>query len=435
MAHLISALFIIEFFLILLLMLYTLLKKGVTFKVGVSFGVLFFVFIPVWVMILTGTLELSKADFHYTILSDVVLGNNIHSSLLLLGFLFSIILYLYFPSRHSTIEVSNTFKPSSKGYLTIYVIGMLIVFIGSGLLEGGDWYQNREHFMQSNGALAVLIVFLVNSAKILFISSLFYKWLRNDLSFYKFMFFILLFVVIDMVFSGNRIYLFCTAILIGLTFLKRYPKKTLIASPFLFPATFLLGYFASIFRHMRGPLFLNGLPTFEVFIAALSRAMILEPPNPKLFFIGISESVNVNVIYNLFNRYDEFLLGATYLKPLFFYVPRSMWEGKPESITVITANSFGGSSLVTTIIGEMYMNFSLLGIIFLPIVLWFTEGLITKYLRFYGSITNIVGFFFGILFFRMPFSDELLVFVFLVLILTFFNVFKKYKFKFLEKDE
>jgi len=180
---------------------------------------------------------------------------------------------------------------------------------------------------------------------------------------------------------------------------------------------------------MRGPLFLNGLPTFEVFIAALNRAMLLEPPNPKSFFIGISESVNVNVIYDLFNRYDEFLLGATYLKPLFFYVPRSIWEAKPESITVITANFLGGSSLVSTIIGEMYMNFSILGIIILPIVLWFTEGVITKYLRPYGSISSIVGFFFGILFFRMPFSDEFLVFVFLILILTFFNIFKKYKFK------
>ena len=94
MVHLISALFIIEFFLILIIMLYTLLKKGATFKVGVSFGVLFFVFIPVWIMILTGTLELSKADFSYTTLTDVVLNNNIHSSLLLLGYLFSILLFV-----------------------------------------------------------------------------------------------------------------------------------------------------------------------------------------------------------------------------------------------------------------------------------------------------------------------------------------------------
>ena len=249
------------------------------------------------------------------------------------------------------------------------------------------------------------------------------------------MFFTILFVITDMVLSGNRIYLFCTAILIGLTFIKRYPKKTLIAFPFLFPTTFFLGYFASIFRHMRGPLLSNGLPTYEVFVAALNRAMVLEPPNPKMFFIGISESVNVNVIYDLFNRYDEFLLGATYLKPLFFYVPRSIWEGKPESITVLTADFLGGSSLVCTIIGEMHMNFSMSGVIILPIVLWFTEGFITKNLMSYGSISNIVGFFFGILFFRMPFSDELLVFVFLVLILNFFNVFKKYKFKFFSTHE
>ena len=430
MANLITALFIIEFFLILLIMVYTLLKKGVNFKVGISFGVLFFIFIPLWIMILTGTLELSKADFNYTTLSDIVLENNIYSSLLLIMYVFSLLVYLYFPTRYSPVELCNKFKPNLKGYLIIYLIGMSIVFVGSGLLDGGDWYQNREHFMQSNGAFAVLVVFIVNSAKILFISTLFYKWLRNDLSFYRFMFFTLTFVIADMVFSGNRIYLFCTAILIGLIFLKRYPKKTLIASPFLLPATFFFGYFASIFRHMRGPLFFNGLPTFEVFIAALNRAMVLEPPNPKLFFIGISESINVNVIYNLFNRYDDFLLGATYLKPLFFYVPRSIWQGKPESITVIAANSFGGSSLVTTIIGEMFMSFSVYGIILLPIVLWLTEGFITKTISSYGSMSNIIGFFFGILFFRMPFSDEFLVFLFLVLILNLFNLFKKYKFIF-----
>ena len=115
MAHLISALFIIEFFLILLIMLYTLLKKGVTFKVGVSFGVLFFVFIPVWIMILTGSLDLSKADFSYTTLTDIVLNKNIHSSLLLLGYLFSILLYLYFPSRYSTIDVNNKWNGTYNG--------------------------------------------------------------------------------------------------------------------------------------------------------------------------------------------------------------------------------------------------------------------------------------------------------------------------------
>ena len=430
MTHLVSIFFIIEFLLILLIMCYTLFKKGVTFKVGVSFGILFFIFIPIWIMIITGSLDLSKSDFSYTTISDVILKKELSSSMLLIAFLFSIILYLYFPSRYSNLEVDKEFKPSIKSYFIIYILGMIIVFIGSGLLDGGNWYQNRHHFFVSSGAFAVLIAFIINSAKILIISSLVYKWTNKELTFYKFLFFIVAFAFWDMFFSGNRVYLFCTAVLIGLIFLKRYPKKTLIAFPFIFPATFFLGYFASIFRHMRGPLFLNGLPTFEVFVKALNSAMILEPPMPKSFFIGISESVNVNVVYDLFNRYEDFLYGATYLKPLFFYLPRSIWEGKPESITVLTADFLGGSSLVTTIIGEMYMNFSIYGIVILPIILWFTEGFLTKSLRHYGSISNIVGFFFGILFFRMPYSDELLVFVFLVLILIFFNIFKKYKFKF-----
>lgn len=428
MRHLISTLFIIEFLLILLIMFYVLLKKGVTFKVGISFGVLFFVFIPIWLMIVTGTLELSKSDFYYTTLSDVILKKSISSSFLLIVFIFSIILYLYFPSRYSNLEFNNKFRPSIKSYLTVYVIGMLIVFIGSGMLKGGNWYSNRHSFLETTGSFAILISFVTSSARILIISSMFYKWLNNDLSFFKFFILVIAFTVIDMVFSGNRIYLFCTAILFGLLFFKRFPKKTLLAIPFIFPVTFFLGYFASIFRHMRGPLFANGLPTFDVFISALNRAMILEPPNPKSFFIGISESVNVNVIYDLFNRYDDFLYGSTYLKPLFFYVPRSIWEGKPETITVIAADKFGGSSLVTTIIGEMFMNFSIFGIVLLPLVLWLTEGLLTKYLKNYGSISGIVGFFFGILFFRMPYSDELLIFVFLFLILVFFNLFKKYRF-------
>lgn len=429
MTHLVSTIFIIEFLLISLIMIYILFKKGVTFKVGVSFGVLFFIFIPIWILIITGSLDLSKSDFSYTTISDVVLKNNLKSSMLLIAFLFSIILYLYFPSRHKNLSINYDFRPSIKNYFIIYILGMIVVFIGSGLLEGGNWYQNRHHFFKSSGAFAVLIGFMINSAKVLIITSLVYKWTKNELSFYRFLFYVVGFVFWDMFFSGNRIYLFCTAILIGLVFLKRYPKKTLIAFPIIFPATFILGYFASIFRHMRGPLFLNGLPTFEVFLASLNKAMLLEPPNPKSFFIGISESVNVNVIYDLFNRYDDYLLGATYLKPLFFYLPRSLWEGKPESITVLTADFLGGSSLVTTIIGEMYMNFSIYGIIILPIVLWFTEGFLTKSLKLYGSISGIIGFFFGILFFRMPYSDEFLVFVFLIIILIFFNILKKYKFK------
>ena len=424
----VSLIFVLQFFLILIIMLYTFFRRGVNFKTGIAFGVLFFIFIPVWIMISTGTLELSRMDFHYTTLPDIIYNESINSSRILIAFLFSIILYLYFPSRYSPNVEASIFRPNFKGYLILYIIGMLIIFIGSGLLDGGDWYQNRESFMQTEGALAVLVVFIVNSVKILIISSLFYKWTIKSISFNKLIFFASSFIIFDMIFSGNRIYLFVTSILIILSFFKRYPKTTLISFPFLLPIIYAFGYFASIFRHIRGPLFSSGLPSYETFTKALTRAMALEPPSIKLFFIGISESINLNLIYSLFNNFNDFLLGATYIKPLFFYVPRSIWGAKPESITVIAADMFGGSSLVTTIIGEIFMNFSFYGLIILPVLLWFTDAFITRSLKPYGLLSSIIGFFFGVLFFRMPFSDEILVFIFLVLILWFFNIFKKYRF-------
>ena len=429
MQHLVSFLFIIEFLLVLLIFFYILLKEGVNFKVGISFALMFFIFIPVWVMILTGRVELSMTDFGSTQIDHVILKQNIKTSFILLSFIFSIIIYLYFPSLKNKQKIKEVFNPSIKTYFIIYLSGMSFIFIGSGLLGGGNWYDNRHNFFESYGAIALLIAFVLNSSKILIIASLTYKWLEKKMGFIKFLIFIGSFTVLDMVFSGNRIYLFCTFVMISLIYLKRFPKKIFLLTPVIIPCIFVFGYFASIFKHMRGPLFYKGFPTIQVFVASLARAISLEPPKPILFFLGISESVNVNVIYNLFNSFDKFLYGTTYLKPMFFYLPRSIWVNKPESITIIAAKTYGGASLVTTIIGEMYMNFYLLGIVFLPIFFWFTDNILTYSLKGYGNFTKLIMFIIGLLIFRMPFSDEFLVFIFLILILNFTNRFKNIKFK------
>lgn len=427
MQHLISTFFIVEFLLVLFIFTEILFKKGLTFKGGISFGLLFFIFIPIWVMIFTGRIELSITDFGSTSLKDIILKDNLMASSQLLIYILGIIIYLYSPSMRTPSVLKNDFKIGLKFYLTIYIVTSVIILKGSGILEGGNWYMNRHRFFESSGSFAVLVAYILNASKVLIISSLVLKWLSNKMNFYRFIVLVSTFTFWDMIFTGNRIFLFCTAIIIALIFLRKYPKKTLILFPILLPTIFFAGYFASIFRHMRGPLFLQGIPTPKVFFSSLKKAIELEPPDPTSFFLGISESVNVNVIYSLFNDYDNYLYGATYLKTLLFYIPRSFWEGKPESITVVAGKVFGGPSLVTTIIGEMQMNFSFLGFFLLPILLWLSEGIIKKFLVGYSSISGIVLFFFGILIFRMPYSDEFLVFVFLVLILRLSNL--KFKIK------
>ena len=60
-----------------------------------------------------------------------------------------------------------------------------------------------------------MILFTVNSAKVLIMCSMFYKWITNEWKFFKFLTIIVSFSIVDMVFSGNRIYLFCVAIIIA----------------------------------------------------------------------------------------------------------------------------------------------------------------------------------------------------------------------------
>lgn len=66
------------------------------------------------------------------------------------------------------------------------------------------------------------------------------------------------------------------------------------------------------------------------------------------------------------------------------------------------------------------MNFALIGLMFLPFILIFLEKMMNL-MMLNNIFNNVILFILGILFFRMPFSDELLVFIFLVLILKISN--------------
>jgi len=171
MDHLVSFLFFVEFSLVFICFLYNLFSVGFSFKLGITFGLLFFIFLPILVMIITGKIPLLTSGFGNTGITDVILKENIKSSLVLLLFIFSIIVYLYFPLIKIKKPLKTTFEPLISSYFYSYALGMLIVFIGSGLFKGGNWYDNRHNFFESSGQLAVLIAFVLNSTKILIIAS------------------------------------------------------------------------------------------------------------------------------------------------------------------------------------------------------------------------------------------------------------------------
>ncbi len=420
MSTLVSIAFLAEFLLLVNFLVVRLKHTGLSFRVGIAFGCLYFIFIPVFMMLTTGTLLLPRVDFGSTSLTDVVLQKDIAASWLLIAFLFGIISYLYLPERNATrfpLGGVSLGRPSGIWRLPffLYLVLGIGIFVGSGMLQGGNWYGNRQDFMESGGSPAVLMVFAMNASKVVFLTLLFTAWMKRRSQ--LLLAFLGLFLLLDMILSGNRIYMFLVASMVLLIYFKQYPVTVIKYSLVTIPALYLMGYFVSIFRHMRGPLFAEGFPGPEKFMEVFRFAIRHEPPDVYNFLSGISESVNVNVIYGLFDRFGNFLHGATYLKTFFFPIPRSIWQGKPLPITNIAGEFFGSASLVTTYIGEMFMNFSFFGVLLSPLLLLLTEFALSNLLRRFAEYTGPLLFILGLMIFRMPYSDTLILALFAYAIL------------------
>jgi oligosaccharide repeat unit polymerase len=87
-------------------------------------------------------------------------------------------------------------------------------------------------------------------------------------------------------------------------------------------------------------------------------------------------------VLNFFPNKTDYLYGSSLVKPLVFWIPRSIWEDKPEELTsfigklVYGHTKSQGYSTGMTITGEFYLNFGIYGVIFFSLLL----GMITSFL-------------------------------------------------------
>ena len=101
-----------------------------------------------------------------------------------------------------------------------------------------------------------------------------------------------------------------------------------------------------------------------------------------------------------------------------FFIPRSIWSDKPEPVTVIVGEMLGfdGVSIVSTFIGEAYLNFGWFALVFFPI---FIPVLSRAFGYLLGELAPAFGFFVGFLMFRLPIADVLIM-CFVALAINFF---------------
>ena len=85
----------------------------------------------------------------------------------------------------------------------------------------------------------------------------------------------------------------------------------------------------------------------------------------------------------------EFIYGVSLLKPLFSFIPRAVWEKKPENLTNSLPKLYYGNSRGynyssgMTIIGEFYINFGIIGVLFLNYLFGYISGYFVKF--FYSN--------------------------------------------------
>jgi oligosaccharide repeat unit polymerase len=176
--------------------------------------------------------------------------------------------------------------------------------------------------------------------------------------------FIVFALLLQMVMSGNRIFI----ALYGLAFLTSCwvygRKKPIAALLILSPAIVLVFSAWSYFRH--------DLTTISEDIPTYLEGDLGNRPMTAL--MDATEGANILLLLHIVSDFGtkwDYLYGASYSKALTFVLPKRLYPEKPAGFTVQLAKRYEPgeeTSLGATQLGELYANFGLLSVLLLPSV-------------------------------------------------------------------
>jgi hypothetical protein len=143
------------------------------------------------------------------------------------------------------------------------------------------------------------------------------------------------------------------------------------------------------------------------------------------FIIGVTEGININVLIVVvedFHRSLGMLMGTGILRGFVFWVPRSIWPGKPQNLSVLIGQHLlGGSergvSMGATIFGEFWANFGLLGFAAIPVLIFIIDRVLKKLIKD-PTMRMVAAFIYGYSIVRMPISDFTVLFIFVIVLLN-----------------
>lgn len=268
------------------------------------------------------------------------------------------------PKLERVILITMAF--SALGWIMmVWLVGGIAEFLIS------HWYTRAQPLIERFGSIFILYlrVSLVNqilftSAAALYAS----QGLKYRNTRWRFTSLVLLFFLIDIFMSGNRIF-FALYLFTFLVSCWLYGRRKIIL--IMIAASPLIILVFSVWAWVRADL------------SAIPDSVDTNVINADMGNRGVTSLMDVtegssvmllmNIVNDFGNKYD-YLYGSTYCRLFTFYQLRIHHPERTPDFATITANLYepdSGTTLGSTALGEAWANFGVLGVLVLPLFTWF----------------------------------------------------------------
>jgi hypothetical protein len=371
-------------------------------------GISFFLILPLCILILNGGYKMPAS---YGVLGrwgEVDLSDSSYIYPFLVIWLSLVLtactLLIVLPKRRRTAELVPCYAislPKLRAVILICSVIIMTDWIASVVMVGGirqyffhHWYTRFDETIEKWGGIFVLFQHTTNAIQIIFtaLTALYIDAaIKRHTRQYGIMIFALIIVFMNMVMTGNRIYIALLMLYAGSSLLVQRRFLVIFFIGLVLPVLVL---FFSAWAHVRG-----GIGDISSAISNYKYSMEGESNKFMNALVDVTEASNVMLLFHIINdfgtRYD-FLYGSTYTRATTFFIPRTIYPDRTKSFTVTLAELYepeAHTSFSSTMLGEMYANFSILSAFLLPMftlaILW-ASGWVMKRLHRHGLLSALL---------------------------------------------
>ncbi|QYC09813.1 hypothetical protein [Brevundimonas nasdae] len=276
--------------------------------------------------------------------------------------------------------------------LFCYLLVSVVSFVQTGIANGGHWFHSVHEGLE-NSPLILITKHISSTLRTAIFGLLYYRWRGKKISLAIALSVGAGVVVFDSFTTFNRI----SAAYYGTMVIMMMAKSRFTQISFITASLLVVPQASNVWTTFRGLFSVRGY-SIDSFQQALFDAVRYNGQYEMAFadkLNGIFESINLTVINHIINQAGDgipAMWGSTFLlRPATFYIPKMIWEGRPESYGFVLGrgiNRLEQLALNSTLLGEAFGNFLYLW----PFAL---SGVLALYTLAYNKISNFhpsVGF-------------------------------------------